>query len=100
MLSQKVIPTARGASPGWRKCMRGEITMRKLFKLLSVIFVFALGVGVISAQDSLESVDPKGQEIVYWHQYQNDSAQGKTIAAIVDQFNKTNEWGIKTQLGQ
>ncbi len=68
--------------------------MRKLFKLLSVLFVFALSAGVISAQDSVESVDPKGQSIVYWNQYQNDSAQGKTIAAIVDQFNKTNEWGI------
>jgi multiple sugar transport system substrate-binding protein/sn-glycerol 3-phosphate transport system substrate-binding protein len=69
--------------------------MRKLFKLISVLFVLALGVGIIRAQDSLESVDPKGQEIVYWHQYQNDSAQGKTITALVDQFNKSNEWGIK-----
>jgi len=68
--------------------------MRKLFKLLSVIFVFALGVGVIHAQDSLESVDPKGQTIVYWNQYQKDSAQEKTMTAIVDQFNKSNEWGI------
>ncbi|MEP6987322.1 MAG: extracellular solute-binding protein [Chloroflexota bacterium] len=68
--------------------------MRKLFKLLTILFVFAVGVGVISAQDSVESVDPKGQSIVYWHQYQPDSAQGKTMAAIVDQFNKTNEWGI------
>jgi len=54
-----------------------------------------VGVSVIAAQDSsIESLDPKGQSIVYWHQYQNDSAQGKTMAAIVDQFNKTNEWGI------
>ncbi len=71
--------------------------MQKLFKLLSVIFVFALGVGVISAQDSLESVDPKGQSIVYWHQYQKDSAQEKTMSAIVDQFNKSNEWGITVE---
>lgn len=69
--------------------------MRKLFRLISVLFVLALGVGIIRAQDSIESVDPKGQEIVYWHQYQNDSAQGKTMAALVDQFNKSNEWGIK-----
>ena len=71
--------------------------MRKLFSVVSVVLVFVLGMGVIRAQDSLESIDPKGQTIVYWNQYQNDSAQGKTIAAIVDQFNKTNEYGITVE---
>src|SRR5262249_5698965 len=32
--------------------------------------------------------------ITYWHQYQDKSAQGDTIAAIIDDFNKTNEYKI------
>ncbi|MFN8449649.1 MAG: extracellular solute-binding protein [Anaerolineae bacterium] len=61
---------------------------------MSLVLVFALGVSAISAQGDIESVDPTGQTITYWHQYQPESAQGTTIAAIVEQFNSTNEWGI------
>ncbi len=68
--------------------------MRKALTVLSLVLILALGVSAISAQSDLESVDPTGQTITYWHQYQNDSAQGNTMAAIVDAFNKNNEWGI------
>ncbi|MCA0454270.1 MAG: extracellular solute-binding protein [Chloroflexi bacterium] len=71
--------------------------MRKLLSVLSLILVFAMGLGVIRAQDSIEEVDPSGQTVVYWHQYQNESAQGNTIAAIVEQFNATNEYGITVE---
>src|SRR5688572_26474645 len=71
--------------------------MRKLLSVVSVVLVFAMGLGVIRAQDSIEGVDPTGQTIVYWHQYQNESAQGNTIAAIVEQFNSTNEYGITVE---
>lgn len=71
--------------------------MRKLFSIVSVVLVFAMGLGVIRAQDSIEGVDPTGQKVVYWHQYQNESAQGNTIAAIVEQFNATNEYGITVE---
>ncbi len=71
--------------------------MRKLFSVVSVVLVFILGASVISAQDSMDSIDPTGQTIVYWHQYQNESAQGNTMAAIVDEFNKTNEYGITVE---
>ncbi len=68
--------------------------MRKALLLLSLALVLALGVTAVSAQDDLENVDPSGQTVVYWHQYQNDSAQGNTMAKIIDDFNANNEWGI------
>lgn len=71
--------------------------MRKLFSILVVVLMSAMSLSVIRAQDSLEGVDPKGQTIVYWHQYQNESAQGNTMAAIVEQFNATNEYGITVE---
>ena len=71
--------------------------MRKALTLLSLVLVLALGISAVSAQDSLASVDPTGQTIVYWHQYQDKSAQGNTIAAIIDDFNKTNTYKITVQ---
>ena len=68
--------------------------MRKALIMLSLVLVLALGISAVSAQDTVESVDPTGQSIVYWHQYQDKSAQGDTIAAIIDDFNKTNEYKI------
>src|SRR5829696_4566395 len=74
-----------------------KVTMRKALLLLSSILVLLMGISAVSAQDDLESVDPSGQTVVYWHQYQNDSAQGDTIAAIIEEFNSTNEWGITVE---
>ncbi len=68
--------------------------MRKALLLLSLALVLALGITAVSAQDDLENVDPSGQTVVYWHQYQNDSAQGNTMAKIIEDFNANNEWGI------
>src|SRR3954469_10651336 len=68
--------------------------MRRALTLLSLVLVLALGISAVSAQDALASVDPTGQSIIYWHQYQDKSAQGNTMAALVDDFNKTNEYGI------
>lgn len=39
-----------------------------------------------------ETVDPKGQKIVFWHQMTGGNA--KALQAIVDGFNKTNTYGI------
>ncbi len=63
-------------------------------KLLLVLCVLALMSGAALAQDDLASVDPSGQTITYWHQYSDGSAQGNTIAGLIQQFNETNEWGI------
>jgi multiple sugar transport system substrate-binding protein len=70
-----------------------EETMRKAV-VLSVAFAAVLGSSVISAQDM---VDPTGQTITYWHQYQNESAQGNTIAQIVADFNASNPYGITVE---
>lgn len=40
-----------------------------------------------------ESVDPTGQEISFWHQH--SGAREEALKAIVDEFNATNEYGIK-----
>ncbi len=71
--------------------------MRRALLLASLVLVFIVGISVVSAQDTLATVDPSGQTVVYWHQFQNDSAQGNTIAAIIDDFNKTNQYGITVQ---
>ncbi len=71
--------------------------MRRAFILLSLVLILALGFSAVSAQDSLADVDPTGQTVVYWHQYQNSSSQGDTMQAIVDAFNQSNQYGITVQ---
>ncbi len=41
---------------------------------------------------SWEDVDPSGQEIIFWHQHSKE--RETALLEIVDEFNKTNEWGI------
>ncbi|MCK6580068.1 MAG: extracellular solute-binding protein [Anaerolineae bacterium] len=67
--------------------------MRKA--LLLVLALLALGVGVTAAQSDLESVDPTGVTITYWHQFTN--VQAETMTALVEQFNSTNEYGITVE---
>lgn len=40
-----------------------------------------------------EAVDPTGQEISFWHQH--TGAREEALKVIVDEFNATNEYGIK-----
>ena len=55
--------------------------------------------GLVQAQGdtSYEGVDPSGQTVVYWHQYSDDSSQANTMAALVDEFNSTNDYGITVE---
>ena len=46
---------------------------------------------------SYEGVDPSGQTVVYWHQYSDDSSQAETMAALVEEFNSSNEYGITVE---
>jgi len=39
-----------------------------------------------------EGVDPKGQQVVFWHNH--TKGRQDALQAIVDDFNQTNEWGI------
>ncbi|GAB4497258.1 MAG: hypothetical protein OHK0052_08540 [Anaerolineales bacterium] len=42
--------------------------------------------------DPWENVDPSGQTVLFWHQHTR--ARETALLEIVDEFNKTNEWGI------
>jgi multiple sugar transport system substrate-binding protein/sn-glycerol 3-phosphate transport system substrate-binding protein len=64
--------------------------------MLMVVLILALAAPLTMAQDDLESVDPSGQTVVYWHEW--DGAQLEAIQAIVDSFNTNNEWGITVEL--
>jgi multiple sugar transport system substrate-binding protein len=70
--------------------------MRKMFLIL-VILALALSFTVVNAQEDLSGIDPTGATITYWHQYSPESAQGNTIAALIEEFNTTNEYGITVE---
>jgi len=40
----------------------------------------------------LENLDPSGQEVTYW--YQHTGSREELMLAMIDEFNRTNEWGI------
>ena len=67
--------------------------------LLVLLLPLTLGLGLVQAQGdmSYEGVDPSGQTVVYWHQYSDDSSQAETMAALVDDFNNSNEYGITVE---
>ncbi len=71
-----------------------------MFKKLTVLLSIALLMltfGIVAAQDTgdLSSVDPSGQTIVYWHEW--DGAQLEAIDQIIANFNENNEWGITVE---
>jgi len=43
----------------------------------------------------LENLDPSGQTVVYW--YQHTGSREELMLSLVDEFNRTNEWGITIQ---
>lgn len=66
--------------------------------LLVVLFVVLLTISMVSAQDDVYAgVDPSGQTVIYWHQYSDDSSQGETMAALIAEFNESNEYGITVE---
>jgi len=44
------------------------------------------------AADAWENVDPSGQTVIFWHQHTRE--RETALQEIVDEFNKTNEYGI------
>lgn len=91
--------------------------MRKL-GLFLLVFMLALGIGTTAAQDATATptplppvafsapaldfpgesdnfagVDPTGQTITYWHQY-NNPTQLAIITGLVNAFNESNPFGI------
>lgn len=43
----------------------------------------------------LENLDPSGQTVVYW--YQHTRSREELMLSMIDEFNRTNEWGITVQ---
>jgi multiple sugar transport system substrate-binding protein/sn-glycerol 3-phosphate transport system substrate-binding protein len=43
--------------------------------------------------DAISQLDPTGQEIVFWHV--STKKHEEVLLAMIDEFNATNEWGIK-----
>ena len=76
--------------------------MSKLFVRLTVLMVLLLSGALLFAEGSTEEaapdagglsgVDPSGQTVMYWHQHSREREEG--LAAMVERFNATNEWGI------
>ncbi|MCK4515539.1 MAG: extracellular solute-binding protein, partial [Spirochaetaceae bacterium] len=76
--------------------------MSKLFVRFTVLLVLLLCGTMLFATapteepvpeaSSLDGVDPSGQTIMYWHQHTREREEG--LAAMVERFNATNEWGI------
>lgn len=67
--------------------------------LLVVLMLLSAGLAAVQAQGdiSYEGLDPSGQTVVYWHQYSDDSSQAETMAALVEDFNSSNEYGITVE---
>ena len=67
--------------------------------LLVAFLSLALGLGLVQAQSDMnyEGLDPSGQTVVYWHQYSDDSSQAETMAALIEDFNSSNEYGITVE---
>ncbi len=40
----------------------------------------------------LENLDPSDQEVTYW--YQHTGSREELMLSLIDEFNRTNEWGI------
>jgi len=43
----------------------------------------------------VENLDPSGQTVVYW--YQHTGSREELMLSLIDEFNRTNEWGITIQ---
>ena len=67
--------------------------------LIVLLLALTPGLGLVQAQSdmSYEGVDPSGQTVVYWHQYSDDSSQAETMAALIEDFNSSNEYGITVE---
>ena len=69
-----------------------------LVALLCVISATAFASGspeksaASTTTDSLASVDPSGQTVVFWHNHSQDREKG--LKEMVDTFNSTNQWKI------
>ncbi len=72
--------------------------MKRQIVLIAVglLLAAALCWGSPQGEESvLQDADPTGIEITYWHQFTR--FQQETLEALVEEFNKTNQWNIKVR---
>ena len=69
--------------------------MQKKFLVIVTLLMLVLGASLVTAQDDLSAVDPSGQTITYWHEW--DGAQLEAVTEIINNFNTNNEWGITVE---
>jgi len=76
---------------------------RLLFVLVVAGMILALVVSCappkpeydVDTYGDLENLDPSGQMVVYW--YQHTGSREELMLGFIDEFNRTNEWGITIQ---
>ena len=71
--------------------------MKRALILLLILLAFGAGMTLAQGDTDYEGIDPSGQTVVYWHQYSDDSSQANTMAALVDDFNSNNGYGITVE---
>jgi multiple sugar transport system substrate-binding protein len=49
----------------------------------------------VDTYGDVESLDPSGQVVTYW--YQHTTSREELMLSMIDEFNRTNEWGITVQ---
>jgi multiple sugar transport system substrate-binding protein/sn-glycerol 3-phosphate transport system substrate-binding protein len=49
----------------------------------------------VETYGDLENLDPSDQTVVYW--YQHTGSREELMLNLIDEFNRTNEWGITVQ---
>lgn len=67
--------------------------MRRIIVVLWLMFIFLPNV---DAQSNLDTLDPSGQTIVYWHEW--DGPQLDAMREVVGKFNRENPYSIVVQL--
>ena len=81
----------------------------KMQKLVAVLAILALVLPLVAScapaepeptydvdtYGDLENLDPSGQTVVYW--YQHTRSREELMLSMIDEFNRTNEWGITVQ---
>ena len=51
---------------------------------------------VPTEEPAAPAVDPSGKTVIFWHVWYSESVKSGMVA-LVDEFNATNEWGIKVE---
>ena len=70
-------------------------------KCIVALFAIGMSVGLWSCgqeqgapgKAGLEQVDPQGQKVTFW--YQHSEEREAALKALIDKFNRTNEYGIE-----